>query len=81
MRGNFWIPSVHTPSATPPLRWWCDSTHYQQLCDAERKALGRLHAAGQSQAQIAKLLCRHPSTISRERHRNSRPSRHWPAGR
>lgn len=56
-------------------------THYDQLCAAERKAIGRLHAAGQSQSQIAAILCRHKSTISRELRRNSRPSRDWPAER
>lgn len=55
--------------------------HYVQLSDAERKTIGRLHAAGQPKAQIARLLCRHPSTIGRELRRNSLPSRHWPAGR
>jgi transposase, IS30 family len=54
---------------------------YDQLTDAERKAIGRLHAAGQSRSQIAKVLCRHKSTIGRELCRNSLPSRHWPAGR
>lgn len=56
-------------------------TCYQQLCDAERKAIGRLHAAGQSLRQIAATLVRAPSTISRELRRNSLPSRHWPARR
>ena len=55
--------------------------HYDQLSDAERNAIGRLHAAGQSQSQIAAILCRHKSTISRELRRNSLPSRDWPAGR
>ena len=55
-------------------------TQYDQLCDAERKAIGRLHAAGQSRRQIATTLARAPSTISRELRRNSLPSRHWPAG-
>jgi transposase, IS30 family len=54
---------------------------YDQLCDAERKAMARLLAAGQSKGEIARLLCRHPSTIGRELRRNSLPSRHWPAGR
>ena len=54
---------------------------YDQLCDAERKTVARLHAAGQSKAQIARVLCRHRSTIGRELERNSLPSRHWPAGR
>lgn len=56
-------------------------TQYDQLSDAERKTIGRLHAAGQSQSHIAALLCRDPSTISRELRRNSLPSRHWPADR
>jgi transposase, IS30 family len=55
--------------------------HYEQLCAAERKAIGRLHAAGRSQRQIAAILCRHPSTITRELRRNSLASRRWPAGR
>ncbi|MGH7152398.1 MAG: IS30 family transposase [Acetobacteraceae bacterium] len=55
-------------------------TQYRQLCDAERKAIDRLHAAGRSVRQIAFVLVRAPSTISRELRRNSRPSRHWPAG-
>ena len=55
--------------------------HYDQLSEAERKAIGRLHAAGRSQRQIAAILCRHPSTISRELQRNSLASRHWPLGR
>ena len=55
-------------------------TQYAQLCDTERKAIGRLHAAGQSHRQIAATLVRAPSTISRELRRNSLPSRPWPAG-
>lgn len=55
-------------------------TSYRQLCDAERKAIDRLHAAGQSLRQIGAILLRAPSTISRELRRNSLPSRHWPAG-
>ena len=55
-------------------------TKYDQLSDGERKAIGRLHAAGRSRRQIAKLLDRDPSTISRELRRNSLPSRDWPAG-
>lgn len=55
--------------------------HYEQLSDGERKVIGRLHAAGQSQSQIAAMLQRHRSTIGRELRRNSLPSRHWPAGR
>lgn len=55
-------------------------TQYQQLCDAERKAIDRLHGAGRSARQIAVILLRAPSTISRELRRNSLPSRHWPPG-
>lgn len=55
--------------------------HFDQLTECERKTIGRLRAAGQSSNQIAKNLCRHRSTISRELRRNSLPSRHWPAGR
>ena len=55
-------------------------TCYDQLSDAERKAIGRLHAAGQSRRQIAALLMRALSTISRELRRNSQPSRRWPGG-
>ncbi|MGH7154663.1 MAG: helix-turn-helix domain-containing protein [Acetobacteraceae bacterium] len=47
-------------------------TQYQQLCDAERKAIDRLHAAGRSVRQTAAILLRAPSTISRELRRNSR---------
>ena len=54
---------------------------YDQLSDTERKAIGRLHAAGQSQSQIAAVLCRDRGTISRELRRNCLPSRGWPAGR
>jgi IS30 family transposase len=54
---------------------------YIQLLEWERKAIDRLHAAGQSRRRIAAFLDRHPSTIGRELRRNSRPSRHWPAGR
>lgn len=56
-------------------------TQYDQLSEAERKAIGRLHAARRSQRQIAAILERHPSTINRELRRNSLPTRHWPAGR
>lgn len=56
-------------------------TRYEQLSEGEREVIGRLHAAGRSQSQIAVTLCRHPSTIGRELRRNSLPSRHWPAGR
>ena len=46
-------------------------TCYDQLSDAERKTIGRLHAAGQSKRQIAATLLRDPSTITRELRRNS----------
>jgi IS30 family transposase len=54
---------------------------FDQLTDCERKAIARLRAAGRSQSQIANVLGRNRSTISRELRRNSLPSRHWPAGR
>src|SRR5271170_6110971 len=54
---------------------------YEQLSGGERKAIGRLHAAGRSRRNIAALLQRDPSTIARELRRNSLPSRHWPTGR
>jgi transposase, IS30 family len=55
--------------------------YFDQLTDCERKAIARLRAAGQSQTQIAEVLGRNRSTISREIRRNSLPSRYWPAGR
>ena len=56
-------------------------TCYEQLSAAERKTIGRLRAAGQSFRAIARTLVRAPSTISRELHRNSQPTRSWPGGR
>jgi len=56
-------------------------TCYEQLSAAERKTIGRLHAAGQSKRAIARILMRAPSTISRELRRNSQPTRGWPGGR
>ena len=53
---------------------------YEQLSAAERKAIGRLRAAGQSFRAIARTLVRDPGTISREVRRNSQRTRHWPAG-
>src|ERR1700737_4885780 len=41
-----------------------------QLTFEERERLGQLHAVGESQAEIARLLGRSPSTISRELRRN-----------
>ena len=55
-------------------------TFYEQLSAAERKTIGRLRAAGQSLRAIARTLVRAPSTISRELHRNSQPTRRWPRG-
>ena len=45
---------------------------YRQLTSGERYALSALRKQGCSQAQIARTLNRHPSTISREIHRNSK---------
>ena len=45
---------------------------YRQLTPGERYALSALRKQGFSQAQIARSLRRHPSTISREVRRNSR---------
>lgn len=43
---------------------------YRQLTSEERYTLGRLHRQGTSQADIARTLDRHPSTICRELQRN-----------
>jgi transposase, IS30 family len=45
---------------------------YHQLTSEERYALSALRRQGLSQAAIGRALGRHPSTISRELHRNSR---------
>ena len=45
---------------------------YRQLTSGERYALSALRKQGCSQAQIARTLNRHPSTISREIRRNSK---------
>ena len=45
---------------------------YRQLTSVERYALSALRKQGCSQAQIARALNRHPSTISREIRRNSK---------
>jgi len=55
-------------------------TCYEQLSAAERKTIGRLHAAGQSGRAIARTLVRAPTTISRELQRNSQQTRSWPGG-
>lgn len=44
---------------------------YKQLTSEERYTLGRLHRQGVSQADIARTLERHPSTICRELRRNT----------
>ena len=44
---------------------------YSQLTENERYALAALHASGMSLRQIAKVLCRAASTISREYKRNA----------
>ena len=43
---------------------------YRQLTSEERYTLGRLHRQGRTQAEIARTLDRHPSTICRELQRN-----------
>ncbi len=53
---------------------------YDQLSLAERKVICRLRAGGKSQNQIAAVLGRSASTISREIRRNSRPSKSWSGG-
>jgi IS30 family transposase len=45
-------------------------TRYHQLTSGERYALSALRRQGCSQAEIARTLGRHPSTISREIQRN-----------
>ena len=45
---------------------------YRQLTSGERYALSALRKQGHTQAQIARALSRHPSTICREVRRNSR---------
>jgi transposase, IS30 family len=53
---------------------------YEQLTESERQVIGRLHASGRSQREIARTLQRDPSTINRELRRNSRPTKAWPGG-
>jgi IS30 family transposase len=53
---------------------------YGQLSLEERVEIYRLHAGGKSQIQIASVLSRAPSTISRELRRNSRPTKVWAGG-
>ena len=44
---------------------------YFQITSGERYTLGALHTQGFNQAEIARLLGRHPSTVGRELRRNS----------
>src|SRR6185295_16845878 len=53
---------------------------YGQLSLEERIEIYRLHAGGKSQKEIACALDRAPSTISRELHRNSQPTKVWTGG-
>lgn len=54
-------------------------TRYHQLTSGERYALSALRRQGCTQAEIARAMCRHPSTISREVRRNrSRDGRYRP---
>src|SRR6202047_429758 len=53
---------------------------YGQLSLEERVEIYRLHAGGRSQIDIASVLDRSPSTISRELERNSRPTKVWKGG-
>lgn len=53
---------------------------YDQLSQAERKAICRLRAGGRSHNQIAAALGRSASTIVREIRRNSRPTKAWAGG-
>ena len=55
-------------------------TQYDQLTASERAVIGRLHGSGRSQREIARILARSASTISREIRRNSRPSKRWTGG-
>jgi len=47
--------------------------HYQQFDLDDRIELSRLHMAGTSPSEIARIMGRHPSTIGRELERNSLP--------
>src|ERR1700712_27677 len=53
---------------------------YGQLSLEERIEISRLHADGKSQKDIASVLDRAPSTISRELRRNSRRTKVWAGG-
>jgi IS30 family transposase len=52
---------------------------YRQLTSGERYALEVLYKQGRPQAEIARTLGRHRSTISRELRRNCRPGRSYSA--
>jgi IS30 family transposase len=54
--------------------------HYGQLDLSERIEIYRLHAAGKSRAEIARVLGRHRSTIGRELERNARRTNSWRGG-
>ena len=47
---------------------------YVHLSSLEREQIAVFHAAGQSNADIAKVIGRSPATISRELRRNTLPS-------
>lgn len=44
--------------------------HHTQITDAERNVISALACAGLEQKEIAKIICKHPSSISRELKRN-----------
>ena len=53
---------------------------YRQLSLSERIEIYRLHAGGKSIREIAVVLGRSPSTVSRDVKRNSKACRSWPGG-
>jgi len=55
-------------------------TYYSQLCLTERIEIDRLRRERKSLRAIASALARAPSTISRELHRNSKPTKAWLGG-
>jgi IS30 family transposase len=54
--------------------------HYDQLNESEREVIGRLLSAGRSKREIARVLERSASTISREIRRNSTATKIWHGG-